>query len=361
MSLFSASQIHAAADGRWIELLVSAGIPAERLDGRGHPCPRCGGRDRFAAFPGVEQLGGVHCRHCFTRGSRVSPGDGISTVQWMLDCSFVESIRWIAEQLGLRDDSLRHGTSNTFATRFADPSLISPGGTNSSRLLPRKPDPTLIESMTRVARESFQRLGESQREQIARILSVSTRSLHQLRVGINADRSATTWPMRDANFNVIGIRMRSLRRRTEKWSEPGGRSGLFIPRHLGGEDTLFVTEGASDTAAATTLGLHVVGRSSCSGEEKLLADYLQSVPCSHVTIVSDNDGPGGQGARRLADSVQKAGCSVQIIVPPSPWNDLREWVAAGVTSTEVRAAEPIWRGPPICLPRQLTLQFELAD
>ena len=40
--------IKQAATGRWQELLVRFGhLPAEILDGRGHPCPKCGGNDRF--------------------------------------------------------------------------------------------------------------------------------------------------------------------------------------------------------------------------------------------------------------------------------------------------------------------------
>ena len=36
------------AAGRWRELLSTlGGVPADVLDGKNHPCPRCGGTDRF--------------------------------------------------------------------------------------------------------------------------------------------------------------------------------------------------------------------------------------------------------------------------------------------------------------------------
>ena len=40
--------IKAAATGRWVEILTSlGGVAAKLLDGRHHPCPKCGGKDRF--------------------------------------------------------------------------------------------------------------------------------------------------------------------------------------------------------------------------------------------------------------------------------------------------------------------------
>ena len=37
-----------SAHGRWPEILAAlGGVNPELLDGRNHPCPRCGGMDRF--------------------------------------------------------------------------------------------------------------------------------------------------------------------------------------------------------------------------------------------------------------------------------------------------------------------------
>ena len=74
-------ELKSLAAGRWFDILIAAGIDADKLDGRGHACPKCGGRDRFAAFPNINGRGAVHCRHCFTRGTDPSPGDGIATLQ----------------------------------------------------------------------------------------------------------------------------------------------------------------------------------------------------------------------------------------------------------------------------------------
>lgn len=82
------------ASGHWVELLTSAGIPREHLDGRGHPCPKCAGTDRFAAFKDVQQTGGVHCRKCFDNG-----GDGFATVSWLLGLNFGQAKTWVQTHL----------------------------------------------------------------------------------------------------------------------------------------------------------------------------------------------------------------------------------------------------------------------
>jgi phage/plasmid primase-like uncharacterized protein len=55
--------------GRELEILEQvAGIPHEYLNKKGHPCPLCGGKDRFSLID--EAKGTVFCRHCFNHGNR---------------------------------------------------------------------------------------------------------------------------------------------------------------------------------------------------------------------------------------------------------------------------------------------------
>lgn len=58
----SVDEVKSLAAGRWFDILIAAGIPADRLDGRGHQCPKCGGTDRFAAFPNIN-MSRLRCRH----------------------------------------------------------------------------------------------------------------------------------------------------------------------------------------------------------------------------------------------------------------------------------------------------------
>lgn len=91
-----ADSVKAAAAGRWLEILASPsiGVPADVLDGRKHPCPRCGGRDRFRLW---NDDGGLRCSHCFADAN----GDGLSAVQWFCGCDFPSAVERVAEILGL--------------------------------------------------------------------------------------------------------------------------------------------------------------------------------------------------------------------------------------------------------------------
>lgn len=91
-----AAAVKSAAAGRWPDILSRlAGIPAEYLDGREHPCLRCGGTTRMRLIDAA--AGAVRCSHCHATGC----GDGIATVQWMRGVDFPAALRLIGEYLGI--------------------------------------------------------------------------------------------------------------------------------------------------------------------------------------------------------------------------------------------------------------------
>ncbi|MGN1208997.1 MAG: toprim domain-containing protein [Duodenibacillus sp.] len=55
--------VMSAARGQWRRVLTEAGVEARLLDGKPHPCPVCGGRDRFV-FDDKYGRGDSFCRHC---------------------------------------------------------------------------------------------------------------------------------------------------------------------------------------------------------------------------------------------------------------------------------------------------------
>ena len=92
------AEIKRAAAGRWPEIVPALTIiPAEVLDGRHHPCPKCGGTDRFRALDDFSQTGAVLCNQCFSQDN----GDGIAALQHFADVDFPTAIRLLADQLGL--------------------------------------------------------------------------------------------------------------------------------------------------------------------------------------------------------------------------------------------------------------------
>ena len=122
---------------------LRAGIPASILDGRGHPCPKCGGRDRFAAFHGLDARGAVHCRNCFTAGSPIRPGDGIQTLRWWLGCSFHDALTFVTDALG------HYGTTGWAPTMSVKPAA-RPG-----------PSQAEVRGHEQFARSCHERLDES--------------------------------------------------------------------------------------------------------------------------------------------------------------------------------------------------------
>lgn len=151
----------------------------------------------------------------------------------------------------------------------------------------------------------------------------------KLDVRYNAAKDCMSFPMRNAKGEITGLRYRH-RGTGRKWSEKGSKDGLFIPaalipRPVTGKrqpSPLFICEGPSDTAAALALGLDAIGRSSCMSGTPLIQEYLRLTGIRRVTIVSDGDAPGYDGARRLARALP---VSTRILLPPPGIKDLREW------------------------------------
>ena len=168
-------------------------------------------------------------------------------------------------------------------------------------------------------------------------LGVNMDALERLQPGWDSFNKAVGYPMRDADGKVSGIRLRNSN--GDKWAVSGSHDGLFFDPSLTlGEDReLVVCEGPTDTAAAYTLGLPAVGRSSCMTGLELLKALCFRLKVRLVTIVSDSDSPkrkpdgslwrpGIEGAMALGS---KLGRWHRVVVPPK--KDLREWVGSGCT------------------------------
>lgn len=111
-----ARQIKDAARGRWAEILQSvAGLSADALDGQHHPCPRCGGTDRFR-FSDMQGDGSIICNQC----ARRSCGDGLASVQWATGWTFPEVVRRVAQHLGI-DQAVGTGSNGKPGHGAADP------------------------------------------------------------------------------------------------------------------------------------------------------------------------------------------------------------------------------------------------
>lgn len=90
----SIDQLRLAARGRWPEILVAVGIPAESLSKKARACPACGGTDRFSFTDGGGS-GSFVCRGLDRQG-----GDGFGLVMHFLGCDLRGALVAVADALG---------------------------------------------------------------------------------------------------------------------------------------------------------------------------------------------------------------------------------------------------------------------
>jgi hypothetical protein len=157
----------------------------------------------------------------------------------------------------------------------------------------------------------------------AQSLGVSQDTLQALGAAWADSYTAWAFPMVDAWGNVIGIRLRSDKR---KWAVTGSRQGLFLPNVPHG-NILFVCEGPTDTAAILTLGAYAVGRPSCNGGALEVRALCRRLKITKTVILADHDDPGQKGAQAFADQLLTRWT---IWTPPA--KDAREWLALGGTA-----------------------------
>jgi 5S rRNA maturation endonuclease (ribonuclease M5) len=168
---------------------------------------------------------------------------------------------------------------------------------------------------------------------------VSPEPLRRLGVGWNANEGCWTFPLSDADRQVVGINRRFGNGR--KMVMPGHRAGLYLPcdlpTSLSGE-TLLICEGGSDTAAALDLNFIAVGRFNCMASVMLLVDLVRRTRPDAVVIIADADATGRRGAQDLAAAIKPRVIVCKIVEPPAPHKDLRAWLVAGASRQDVLEA-----------------------
>ena len=173
------------------------------------------------------------------------------------------------------------------------------------------------------------RLDDVRLQHLAENLGVSAESLKRL--GFGWSGSANSAPMFDADRNTVGIRYRALDGR--KWSERGGKEGVFLPA-VEPSDPLVIVEGPTDAAAALTLGFDALGRPSCHGATKTTSKLCKG---RRVVVVADRDDVGRRGADALVSAIVPYVLGVSLVEPPAPHKDLRAWLRAGADRSDVEA------------------------
>ncbi len=110
--------VRSAARSQWPAILSTLGnVDLSALDGDHHPCPKCGGSDRFRLIDA--EAGALLCNQCFSRNN----GDGFAALQWLLSIKFGPALKLIADHLGIEPISNGHAssTSSRKSSRSAEP------------------------------------------------------------------------------------------------------------------------------------------------------------------------------------------------------------------------------------------------
>ncbi|HMN41845.1 MAG TPA: hypothetical protein PKE29_13450 [Phycisphaerales bacterium] len=256
----------------------------------------------------------------------ITIGDNGAT---LLKCHAGCTVATIADMLGMRLADLFPADE-----RGRKPAPGSQPTRRAERARPAQDWPELADAFARAMPDD--RLGE-----LSVILGVSREALTRLNVGW-ADEPALeaiikrrvrgpawVFPMRSGGGEIIGLCARG--RDGSKWTLTGGRLGLFGPADLASmPDPVIVPEGASDTAAALSVGWTAVGRpSNRCGVEHL----VESLRGRRVVILGENDEkpdgkwPGREGAVVVANALARAWqVRVPWRLPPAPHKDLRAWL-----------------------------------
>lgn len=95
--MINIDELRLRAAGRWENIIKELYSGEIDFSGQHGPCPKCGGTDRFVWFR--DGGGGCHCRLCH----REDNGDGIATVMWLNEVTFVDAVKQITSTLDASD------------------------------------------------------------------------------------------------------------------------------------------------------------------------------------------------------------------------------------------------------------------
>ncbi len=292
-----AADVKHAAAGRWVEILCHlGGVDESSLDGRHHPCPKCGGTDRFRMIDA--DAGACFCNKCFNQEN----GDGFAALQWLNGWSFPEAISAVAEHLG------------TAAPANGKPAAVD-----------------LIDQVCRskrMPRDAFEKFG---------VKVVDGRFGKVVRVDVYNEKGVV-----HAHFDLTP--------KDKGFFKAGkGSAGLFLPaRAPKPDETWCLVEGCKDSAALVGVGFNACGLPT----SRLAKKFQPLFRDVHVVIVPDRDKAGEDGANMTAALLHGMAATVKIATLPTGYreskgDDVRDVLASQGEEVVRRIIEeaPEWKPP----------------
>ena len=368
---FDAEQVKSAAVGRELEQLeYVAHIDRELLDGKPHPCPKCGGKDRFRLIDA--KAGAVYCNQCFSSGN----GDFLSAIMHFRGISFPQALEECGYRLGLTHSLGGNGNGNGRPRR---------NGTAPQAATPaRKDDPSGL---------AFDQLNLQEETFVVRQYA-GFWAKHK--AGLQADQilrcrpKAGTWPCRAPQQHqqqvlvVPGFRPDDWTKQTAALlyridGQPFPAFGQLGERkvHLlkNSDDSLAVVGSVEEFLQADSVWLCAglpdaiaispflpPGSIACTnthGEGTFAEELVPAFTCKNVNLVMDTDETGEKGARIRAGKLYPVAQSVRVVALPinvmgeageqdRGLKDIRDLVVAGRGLDVINAAgraEPMTQAP----------------
>lgn len=255
-----------AARGQWRGILTAVGnFDDHDLDGRHHPCPKCGGTDRFRAFDDINETGGVLCNQCFATGN----GDGLAAIMWRNDWTFGDTLKPVAEHLGI------NGGERRPADIVAD-----------------------VARLKRMPLASFIAFG-AKSDLRGKLIVARIPMFDQHRKLCShfdmADASPEFLKGMSAKGMPVGLFVAS-------WPDPNDPTRIIV----------LIVEGVKDAAALHALGYLTVGLPT----SKMAAKFARVFAGCHVIIIPDRDTTGEDSAKITAARLKGVAASVRIATLP---------------------------------------------
>ncbi|MDP1560263.1 MAG: primase-helicase zinc-binding domain-containing protein [Pirellulaceae bacterium] len=286
---FTVDDIKRAAQGHWPDIIRSlTGVSADLLDGKNHGCPKCGeGKDRFKAFRDFPSRGGLFCNQCHNGSTNPKSGDGIAAVQWLTGWTFAETLRAIAEHLGI---------APTDSTQEDRRDIL--GDLCKQKKMPLE---SAIAYGATIAKRGFIRV---------------------VRFPIY-DAAGQPTSYTDMSPYATGKLNKGL-------LPKGGTAGLHLPngRLPQPGETWLISEGVKDAAALHSLGYNAAGLTGCT----LKSEFALMFSGCIVVLVPDLDFASLRGFAKIGSELEATAESVLVAklpgeVRPSKGEDVRDIIA----------------------------------
>jgi phage/plasmid primase-like uncharacterized protein len=329
MMKFNTQRIKQAANGQWPTLLAElGGIDAILLDGGHHPCPKCGGTDRFRLIDKAK--GAVLCNQCFSKNN----GDGIAALQWITGGDFRTVVGSLAKRLGIESTNGNGAAENgKVASLEGQVRLLDWQSLTATGFITAKPP---------ITSEAIQQAGGYLAKWPANgsephyCVAFPAHRKPDKPSGIILYRADGCDFPAVPDCKLKQRKTHCVRGSKDGWVAVGGRDKLKTAK------VIWKCEGVPDALALSAiLPDGHIAVTNLMGAKSAANCPLEMFNGKRVNVVADADKPGIEGAESFASKVSAFAGDVRVVRLPFPvtedhGKDVRDWINEGGTFDELQ-------------------------